>query len=192
MVCRIEGCVREVHVKKLGLCNAHYLRFRRHGDPVGGSRSVGEVQEWLEAVASAQADECVKWPFARTPQGYGVFTAAGEKQLAHRHVCEIVHGPAPSDSHFAIHSCGKGHEGCVSPRHLSWGTAKRNQADRVDHGTSNRGERAASHKLTEQEVRLIRERIKSGASFASLAAGFEVSYTTIFDIDRGRTWHWLH
>lgn len=36
MICSIEGCDRPVKVKRDGLCNRHYYRLRRHGDPQGG------------------------------------------------------------------------------------------------------------------------------------------------------------
>lgn len=34
--CSIDGCENEIRSVKYGLCNAHYVRFRRHGDPLGG------------------------------------------------------------------------------------------------------------------------------------------------------------
>lgn len=39
--CSVATCDRPVHVKLRGLCLAHYLRWRRHGDPEGGRRSWG-------------------------------------------------------------------------------------------------------------------------------------------------------
>jgi len=39
---------------------------------------------------------------------------------------------------------------------LRWDTTKNNQADRVKHGTSNRGEKCASAKLTKEQVNRIR------------------------------------
>ena len=34
MECRIEGCGRAVFVKEVQLCQRHYTRLRRHGDPL--------------------------------------------------------------------------------------------------------------------------------------------------------------
>lgn len=51
-------------------------------------------------------------------------------------MCQKAHGDPPSPKHDAAHSCGRGHEGCVNPNHLSWKTKKQNQADRITHGTS--------------------------------------------------------
>jgi hypothetical protein len=38
-------------------------------------------------------------------------------------MCELVNGPPPLGA-LAAHSCGRGHDGCVDPRHLRWATYK--------------------------------------------------------------------
>ena len=35
-ICRVNGCNKDQYVK--GYCKAHYLRFHRYGDPLGGTR----------------------------------------------------------------------------------------------------------------------------------------------------------
>lgn len=49
MICDVENCDLPLFVKKRGLCSLHYNRWRRHGDPLGGSsmrpnREVGYVE----------------------------------------------------------------------------------------------------------------------------------------------------
>jgi hypothetical protein len=100
---------------------------------------------------SYQGEDCLTWPFSRF--GYG--TIYGHKH-AHRVMCELAYGPAPSPRHQVAHSCGKGHEGCVNPRHLRWATPKENSADMVLHGTALRGERAINVKLTTPEVHAVK------------------------------------
>jgi len=36
--CSVEGCENRGDIRK-GLCNAHYRRWKRHGDPLGGCDS---------------------------------------------------------------------------------------------------------------------------------------------------------
>jgi hypothetical protein len=38
MKCIIAKCQKSIHIKSKGLCNAHYLRLRRHGTPLGGNK----------------------------------------------------------------------------------------------------------------------------------------------------------
>lgn len=95
----------------------------------------GHCHTWMLAHRDYQGDECVKWPFAEV-RGYGAFRHGGKRHVAHRFMCELVNGPPPTPTHQAAHTCGKGHEGCINPRHLVWKTARENSLDRRCHGTA--------------------------------------------------------
>ena len=64
-----------------------------------------------------------------------------------------------------VGKCPQGMEGCHNDgnpfnNHLSnlrWDTPKNNHADKIRHGTTNRGERCGTAKLTLEQVRAIRE-----------------------------------
>ncbi len=76
---------------------------------------------------------------------------------------------------------------CVD--NLVWGTRQENQIDRVTHGTSNRGERCAVCKLTEEKVRRIRYlRERFNTTFTELSLAFNVNPGTIHAITKRRTW----
>lgn len=137
--CSVDGCDRPA--KTVKLCNAHYLRLRTRGDVLGTGKAMrGDPALFLTSVAAAyDGDDCLPWPYSRNENGYGtLYAPKGETTVASRAVCELVHGPAPSDTHMAAHSCGKGHEGCVNPKHLRWATPLENSADKVIHGTASR------------------------------------------------------
>jgi len=110
--------------------------------------------------------------------------------LASRYVCELVRGKPPTPKHEAAHSCGKGHDGCIAPGHLSWKTATQNAADKLLHGTDPRGERCGTAKLTEGQVREIRS-LKGTATQAELAIRYSVARETISLIHRRINWAWL-
>lgn len=72
-------------------------------------------------------------------------------------------------------------------KNLSWGSKELNQGqDRVDQGTSNRGERCGSAKLTEFQAKEIKS--STDPNFYGLAKVYSVSPATIYDIKHGRTW----
>lgn len=133
-VCSIPGCGKSRHSSTM--CGMHYMRWKRYGDPLHGKTPHGEPQRYFrEVVLSYDGENCLTWPYGRDPGGYAQFNWGGRKRKVHRIVCEEVNGDAPTDTHEAAHECGKGHLGCVSPRHLSWKTRAENEADKKRHGT---------------------------------------------------------
>lgn len=187
--CAVPACGRPA--KTRGWCQMHYLRWRRHGSPIGGRAPNGEAMQYLtEAVLTYEGSECLIWPYTRDPGGYGRIWDGQQTVLVHHLVCDRTHGLRPSSRHEAAHSCGNGHGGCVNPRHLRWATPTENQRDRVEHGTSNRGERCAAAKLTEADIRLIRS-LSLTLSHQEIAEQFGVSRPHIGDIIRGKRWRWL-
>ncbi|QEH79942.1 hypothetical protein EIK56_18115 [Sphingomonas sp. C8-2] len=188
-LCSVPGCIKRGILRKT-FCEPHYDRFMKYGTPYGGGTFRGVPLAWLKNRKKWSGNECLIWPFAERGQGYGGVSFEGRNERAHRVMCILAHGPAPSPEHEAAHSCGKGHQGCVNPRHLSWKTRSGNQQDRVGHGTHNRGERSAMQVLTEPQVVEIRS-LHHRESQVSLAARFGVSRSTIRAIHDRRSWAWL-
>jgi len=71
---------------------------------------------------------------------------------------------------------------------LRWGTHLENQQDQLFHKTVPIGEQNHAAKLTEDFVRIIRNRAKRGVTKAMLARQFEVDKATISDVVSGHTW----
>lgn len=100
------------------------------------NKGKGKAATFLIALMGHKGDDCITWPFAKDSRiGRGMLGYNGKHYWAHRLMCELAHGPAPTDRPQTAHSCGNGHKGCVNPNHLSWKTAKENGQDRVAHGT---------------------------------------------------------
>lgn len=187
--CSIDGCASPSRCH--GYCNKHYRRSLKYGDPMG-SRWFGQLSpaEFVRMAAAYEGTNCLHWPFARNGAGYGHYMVARQDLYAHREVCTIRHGPPPTPSHEARHKCGRGHEGCVAGSHLVWGTVIENSADRVAHGTANRGPRHGMSKLTIAQVRAIRS-AKGTRSAIALAEQYGVSPSNIYLIWAGQAWAWL-
>jgi hypothetical protein len=186
--CSVDSCEKRSSCQ--GMCGAHYQRWLRHGDATGGGTKWGAPIEWLRRHTDYNKDECLTWPFAREQNGYAAIRYRSKNERAHRLMCILVHGDPPSPKHEAAHSCGNGHLGCVAPSHLRWDTRSGNFADKLIHGTHNRGDRCPVAKLRETEVRVIRELLKTERP-SVIAARFGVAPATIYSIGRRKSWAWM-
>lgn len=188
-LCSIEGCGKK-HFGK-GLCNKHYRRLHFNGDVNAVKSPRGDAQEYYETVVlKYEEDVCLIWPFAKTKAGYGKVVRKGKVGHVSRFLCEDTYGPPPTPIHEAAHSCGRGHEACVTKGHLSWKTPAQNAADKFIHGTHNRGEKHVSSKLKEENVREIIS-LKGIETQRSLADRFGVRQQTISRIQTGKRWEWM-
>lgn len=151
----------------------------------------GEPRRFIdEVVLPYSGDKCLIWPFARFGTGYALLNIDGKKVLVSRLICDAVNGPPPTPDRQAAHLCGKGHLACIAPGHLVWKTRKENEADKIKHGTSSRGERGSSAKLTTTDVRNIRA-LKGTLSQSEMGRRFGVGQDQISRILRYERWGWL-
>lgn len=139
-------------------------------------------------------DECWLWMGARDKDGYGWISINGKNVHAHRLSYELSYGPITVGL-LIRHECDN--PPCVNPRHLLEGTHFDNVQDSVRRGrhksyfTMHRGKDhpRMSAKLTEDQVRLIRNEINVGCrEFGRI---FSVSHQTISDIRNGKKWKWF-
>ena len=100
----------------------------------------------------------------------------------HTLVLTAFAGPRPQGME-CCHNDGDPWNNHVS--NLRWDTPRNNQLDRAKHGTSNRGERCASAKLTEAQVRAIRADTRLQRE---IAAEYGVRENTISRIKSRKRW----
>ncbi len=191
---RVNGCVVQDCGAKVyghGYCSRHYQRWVRHGDPLGGGTPRG-CQLLLKFVSEValpyEGEDCLIWPYGLASTGYGMMERNGQRQTAHRVVCAMAHGEPPSERLDARHKCGI--RSCVNPRHLEWGTRQQNMQDKLRHGTAPRGENNGHAKLTEANVRWIRD-FGTRMPRKELVEMFGASRQAICHVLMRRTWNWL-
>lgn len=95
------------------------------------------------------------------------------------------HGPIP-DGMVVAHTCD--HPPCVDERHLFLTTPTGNMADRDAKGRQARGERQGLSKLTELDVRRMREMRAQGTLIRDLSAEFRITPPNVSYICNRRTW----
>jgi hypothetical protein len=161
--CQVEGC-EKAHYGH-GFCGKHWKRWKAWGDPLGGSTGWGEARQWIENVLSADAGDCIVYPFSRDQSGYGHAHIDGKYVGVHAYVLKRTQGHKPTPAHEACHTCGNGHLGCVHPKHLYWGTRSQNIADAIAAGTWNHpvrfGEAASAAKYSDEQISEVR-RLRAG------------------------------
>lgn len=147
------------------------------------NRGQGQSVAWIREHAAHRSDECLIWPFSTNGTGYGRLGFEGQGYYAHRFMCELVHGAAPSPDHEVAHSCGNGMRGCVNPRHLEWKTRSENHLDRRRHGTHATSTCGPRGKLTSaQRMEILA--LKGKLPQRTIAARYGVHFETISRIHR--------
>lgn len=191
-LCSIPNCGNAVKVKSRLLCSPHYQKLMKHGDPLVGRIYTPRGEQHIffrEVVVPYDGDECLTWPYIKE-HGYGVIAKNKRMKVVSRLLCEEINGPPPSPEYDAAHSCGNGTKGCVTKKHLSWKTKVENCADKLTHGTHNRGERHGNSKLTESQVVEIIS-LNGKETKAATARRFGISPQTVSKIHRRERWAWL-
>lgn len=138
-------------------------------------------RDWLADHVDHQGDDCLAWPFGII-DGYATFSEAKTTRYAHRIMCEMVNGPAPSRQHLAARSCGRNGIACVNPNHLSWKT--RSEVRREEAAAQRAGPRKKRRwKLTREQTIKVRE-LKGKKSQRAIGAMFGIRQQTVAYLQR--------
>lgn len=162
---------------------------------------------WSKVDTTAGMDGCWPWTASRNRGGYGHF----DNTSAHRFSLELKLGRPIRPGLFACHTCDN--PPCCNPAHLFEGTHQDNVDDRQAKGRGATGDHVPAerrargdrhparttpgwaqgssngrHRLTEDEVRTIRQRLAAHVRWLDIATEFGVSKPTVSHIAAGRTW----
>lgn len=197
--CSYDGC-HKPHVAK-GLCRSHYQRWRKTGDPEGGSRRVQCGDNLLDKVTQKfvrgvrkLANGCWTCDTAyRTVHGYLAvqITENGIQHAfkAHRFSYEHFVGKIP-DEMLVCHKCDN--PSCCNPRHLFLGSQSDNMRDMVAKCRGLVGAKNPNTKFSEDDILHIYECIDRGMSRKKIAEIYGVASVTISHIATGRNWTHLY
>lgn len=186
-ICSIPECDRPQKAK--GYCSKHHLRLCRRGTvELKNKHGVGNTfaERFWSLVAVAEPDHCWLWQAGKAKAGYGQAWFNGKVENTHRIAWYLVNGKW-SANHI-LHSCDN--PPCCNPNHLREGTDQDNSNDKQARGRMARGEKIYGSKLTEENVREIRQMLANGMFQREIAERFGVKRTAISAISTHR--HWEH
>lgn len=188
--CSIDGCGSPLLAR--GWCSKHHTRWLRYGDPMAGKSHAATGVRLAEfaRLAAVESDEHVYWSGPIDRGGYGLLSSRQAIPLRVHSEALRRRVPAPEGMqacHVPGLGCGRH---CMNYRHLYWGTAAQNAADRDIDGTA-RGEGVGNARLTEADVRSIRYLAATGLTHRQIADRFDVTRSNVSLIIKRHTWAWL-
>jgi len=103
----------------------------------------------------------------------------------HSLVLEAFTGPRP---HGLVSRHKDGNARNNRSDNLEWGTQKQNIADKIAHGTDNKGSKHSQSKLTDSDVIKIRAMALDGIQNVKIAAIFKITPTNVGHIVKRKSW----
>jgi hypothetical protein len=158
------------------------------GYALAGTRRLrAPIDRFMSKIRRDEETDCWIWQDKQRSQEcpYGVFHERYVRTLAHRWAYRYWKG-AIVDGWCVLHTCDN--PKCVNPSHLWLGTHNDNVVDRTRKGRSARGETHSMAKLTEAQVRQLREDANSGTSRLMLARKYDVCLSNVGLVVRRDTW----
>jgi hypothetical protein len=142
----------------------------------------------------SKTDSCWNWKRPDPSNGYGKFTYQGRVMGAHRASWLIHYGPIP-DNLWVLHRCDN--HACIRPDHLFLGTHNDNMADMATKQRATfqqhpdiipKGEQHRNAKLTDDQVREIRQLRSDGVPRRVIAQLFDISVSNVKRITSRKGW----
>lgn len=144
-----------------------------------------DVERFLSLIEPGEnEDDCWKWLNGKDKDGYGIFYCNWKSFKVHRLSFEIFNNRKIKEGMSILHSCDNPE--CSNPKHLREGTQQENVNDMILRN------RQTWNKLTENQVKEIRERYSNGEkNHQKLANEFNVSRRNINWIVNNKSWKHL-
>ena len=160
---------------------------------MGQKRTIWDWPAHLKSKTVIDENGCWVWQAAtvtgdRSRGFYGCATYGGKGIKAHRLMFQLLNPDVDINGKYICHTCDN--TLCINPAHLYAGTPNDNVQDKMRRGRHKpmRGVLNGHAKLTEDQVRLAKERIAIGVTCARLARDFGVDKATISKIKHGKSW----
>jgi hypothetical protein len=155
-------------------------------------RNLNTMQRFLRKTR-VMPNGCVEWQSREIGTKYGHMSINGVRYLSHRLSYAWANSKEPH-SLFVCHSCDN--PKCVNPDHLWLGNVHDNNIDAINKNRSkifkghrmNTGIRNGRARLTQDDVKAIREALARGERQQVIADRYGVHDSHITNINKGRAW----
>jgi hypothetical protein len=159
-------------------------QFPRYCSISCGAYAKTDLPSRLAAMSKQMPYGCIEWQRSVT-SGYGQISIDGRPMRAHRIAYELAYGPIPQGK-FVCHRCDN--PKCINSEHLFLGSNRDNMHDAKTKNRIRNGEKHPGAKLTDAQVRHIRNRRAAGVKYIDIAREYpDTPYLTIYTIARGIT-----
>ena len=141
----------------------------------------------LNSITIDEDTGCWNWNRGKSTRGYGMLSFGGEDK-AHRVAYKEYIGDIPPGQ-VICHRCDN--PSCVNPEHLFAGTQGDNIKDMDSKGRRNpaKGSANCNSKITETDVKEIRDRFNSGENYRDLMEEFGYkSHSSFYAMVKGKNW----
>ncbi len=182
--CVCKRCGRGFHAKPAEICRGRKFCSVECYYP---NLSISLADLFFDLARNKRPNGCILWEGKISTYGYGTLCHKAKPFLAHRVSYELCVGTIP-DELYVLHKCDV--RLCVNPTHLFVGTHQDNVADCIAKGRNIRGEKQWKSKITEDDVRAIRRRLREGATQSSTSRELGISLAIVSNIAQGK--HWKH
>jgi hypothetical protein len=149
------------------------------------SRKAPLIERFWAKVDKRGPDECWPWMGAIAPNGYGRIGDRYATLSAHVASYRLANGPFAKGL-LVCHRCDN--RRCVNPAHLFLGTHRDNALDMHAKGRGPKGETHGMAKLTEDDVRTIRQRLADNHTKMQLSRDYGVDPRLIYSIAKRTLW----
>jgi hypothetical protein len=198
--CSHQWTRREAHLPRwCPKCHSPHWNSERKKLKHGSLRCpYGKGLEILQKLIAVQTDECIVWPYAKRPQGYGSIWIDHYVYTTHTAAWYLSHNlPIPKerqnlnvDTICICHTCDN--RPCINPKHLFKGTYDDNMEDMDKKGRRVLPDARRLEKLTTTQVLEIRASdISTNEKKRELAKQFKVSVSTIYAVHRKRRYLYI-
>jgi DNA-binding Xre family transcriptional regulator len=173
--------------EQFGISISQLYRIRNGERWADTTQQLDRKQQFLSQASQGPFNEklgshCLEMPSARMIRRYN-----NTSQIAHRIAWKLEHGDILDDM-LVMHKCDNAK--CINHLHLELGTHKQNMKDRDERGRTAAGTRHGMCRLTEDNVRKIKEYLRDGTkSGREIANEFKITPSQVSRIKVGKVWN---